>query len=79
MLEMPEIQVVAVCTPNYLHRDATIAACKAGKHVLCEKPIAMNAKERQEMVEAARANKVKVHRGLATSAAPRRRSRSRSS
>jgi len=59
MLEMPEIQVVSVCTPNYLHRDATIAACKAGKHVLCEKPIAMNAKEGKEMVDAARANKVK--------------------
>lgn len=59
MLEMPEIQVVSVCTPNYLHRDATIAACKAGKHVMCEKPIAMNAKEGREMVDAARANKVK--------------------
>ncbi len=60
MLKLPEIQVVSVCTPNYLHRDATIAACQAGKHVLCEKPIALNAREGREMVQVARANGVKL-------------------
>ncbi len=52
MLKLPEIQVVSVCTPNYLHRDATIAACQAGKHVLCEKIMARTIDEAQTMVEA---------------------------
>ena len=54
MLEMPEIDAVSVCTPNYVHFAPTIAALKAGKHVLCEKPIAMNATEATEMVATAR-------------------------
>ena len=54
LLEMPEIDGVSVCTPNYVHYQPTIDALKAGKHVLCEKPIAMNAREAQEMVATAR-------------------------
>ncbi|HZO92066.1 MAG TPA: Gfo/Idh/MocA family oxidoreductase [Chthonomonadaceae bacterium] len=54
LLEMPEIDAVSVCTPNYVHHGPTIAALKAGKHVLCEKPIAMNATEAAEMVKTAR-------------------------
>jgi len=54
MLEKVELDAVSVCTPNYLHRDPTIAALRAGKHVLCEKPLAINAREGKEMVEAAR-------------------------
>lgn len=52
LLEMDEIDAVSVCTPNYLHYEPTIEAFKAGKHVLCEKPIAMNAREAAEMVAA---------------------------
>jgi predicted dehydrogenase len=48
----PDIDVVYVITPNGLHHDHTIRAAKAGKHVICEKPMAVNAKEGKEMVEA---------------------------
>lgn len=54
LLEMDEVDAVSVCTPNYLHYEPTILAFKAGKHVLCEKPIAMNAREAEEMVQAGR-------------------------
>src|SRR4028119_1809296 len=48
MLQRDDIHVVSVTTPNFLHRDATVAALEAGKHVLCEKPLAMNAREGEE-------------------------------
>ena len=49
------IDAVSVCTPNGVHYEASIAASKAGKHVLCEKPMAMNAKHAAEMGAAAKA------------------------
>jgi predicted dehydrogenase len=52
MLEMKEIDIISVCTPNYAHAPATIAALNAGKNVICEKPMAKNAKEAEEMVKA---------------------------
>ncbi|HVF85172.1 MAG TPA: Gfo/Idh/MocA family oxidoreductase, partial [Abditibacteriaceae bacterium] len=54
MLERDDIQVISVTTPNFMHAEATIAALEAGKHVLCEKPLAMNSAEGEAMVEAAR-------------------------
>jgi predicted dehydrogenase len=54
LLEMPEIDAVSVCTPNFVHYQPTIDALKAGKHVICEKPIAMNAVQGAEMVATAR-------------------------
>jgi predicted dehydrogenase len=45
MLADKEVDVVVVTTPNALHPEQIIAAAKAGKHVLCEKPIAMSARE----------------------------------
>jgi predicted dehydrogenase len=52
MLEREQLDAVSVTTPNFAHRDATIAAFEAGCHVLCEKPIAMNVPEAREMVAA---------------------------
>ena len=50
MLEMEKIDVVSVCTPNYLHKEMTIEALKTGKHVLCEKPMALTSKDCKIMV-----------------------------
>jgi predicted dehydrogenase len=52
------IDAISVATPNGVHHAAALAALNAGKHVLCEKPMAMNAKQAQEMADAAKANGV---------------------
>jgi len=54
LLELKEIDAVNVCTPNYLHCRQTLDALKAGKHVICEKPMAMNVAEARKMVAAAK-------------------------
>ena len=48
-----EIDVISVCTPNGLHAEHSIKALKAGFHVLCEKPMAMNVHDCGEMIKAA--------------------------
>lgn len=53
MLRKERLDLVSVATPNKFHKPLTLAALKAGCHVLCEKPMAMNAKEGREMVAAA--------------------------
>lgn len=53
MLADPEIDVVHLATPNYLHYAQAKAAMLAGKHVLCEKPLAMNSRESAELVKLA--------------------------
>ena len=49
---------VSICTPNGVHFAPAVAAANAGKHVLCEKPMAMNAVQAQEMADAAKKNGV---------------------
>ena len=56
----PDIDAVYVITPNGLHHDQVIRVAKAGKQVICEKPMALNAKEGHEMIEACAKAKVKL-------------------
>ena len=56
MLKLKELDAVSVCTWNSAHAPCTIAALNAGKHVLCEKPMATSAAEAREMLEAAQRN-----------------------
>ena len=60
LLANPDIDAVSICTPNYLHAPASIAALKAGKHVLCEKPMATSREEAENMIEAAKATNKKL-------------------
>jgi predicted dehydrogenase len=54
MLADKEIDAVSVCTPNKFHVGPTVDALRAGKHVLCEKPLGMNADECRQMCKAAK-------------------------
>jgi len=49
----PSIDIVDICSPNYLHREMALAAIAAGKHVWCEKPLALDAAEAREVADAA--------------------------
>jgi predicted dehydrogenase len=60
MQDNPTIHAVYVATPNGLHRDHTVDAARAGKHVLCEKPMAVSAAECEEMIAACDAAAVKL-------------------
>ena len=62
LLERKDIDAVDICTPNNLHHEIAIAAASAGKMILCEKPLAMNTAEGQEMVEAVEKAGVAEHR-----------------
>jgi predicted dehydrogenase len=59
LLTDPAIDAVHVCTPNALHFPIVKAALEAGKHVVCEKPLAMSTAEAREMVQLARATKLR--------------------
>lgn len=52
--ELPEIDAVSVCTWNSAHAPCSVLALRYGKHVLCEKPMAMNAKEARAMIDASK-------------------------
>ena len=52
-VESKDIDVIAICTPTYLHKEMVVAAAEAGKQIFCEKPAAMNYAEALEMAQAA--------------------------
>lgn len=63
LLADEEVEAVYIATPVHLHAEQTISAAEAGKHVLCEKPMAMSVEECDRMIAACEANHVKL--GLA--------------
>jgi 1,5-anhydro-D-fructose reductase (1,5-anhydro-D-mannitol-forming) len=58
LLDDPEIDVVYISTTNELHRDQALAAASAGKHILCEKPLALSLDDAHQMLNAAQAANV---------------------
>src|SRR4051812_17580384 len=58
LLERKDIDAVDVCTPNNTHKEIALAAAKAGKMILCEKPLAMDSREGEEMCRAVEQAKV---------------------
>jgi predicted dehydrogenase len=67
MLASADIDAVDICLPHHLHRDAIVAAAKAGKHILCEKPLCLSpdeAKDVQEAVSAAGVTLMCAHNQL---------------
>ncbi|MCS5959797.1 Gfo/Idh/MocA family oxidoreductase [Klebsiella pneumoniae subsp. pneumoniae] len=56
----PQVDVVDITSPNHLHYTMAMAAIAAGKHVYCEKPLAVNEQQAQEMAQAARRAGVKT-------------------
>ncbi len=59
LLESDQVDAVDICTPNDRHIEPVLAAAQAGKHVYCEKPLAINVDEGRRMVEAVRSAGVK--------------------
>ena len=60
VVDRPDVDVVDICAPGDRHAEIAIAAARAGKHILCEKPLAMNVKECRQMLQAVKKAKV-VH------------------
>ncbi len=56
----PDIDVVDICSPNFLHKEMALEAIKQGKHVYCEKPLALNSTDAKLMAEAAKKAGVKT-------------------
>ena len=53
VVERPDIDIIDICTPTYLHKEIAVAAAQNGKHIFCEKPLALTFSQAKEMYEAA--------------------------
>lgn len=60
LLAAPDVDAVSVCTSNATHAESTIKALEAGKHVLCEKPMAITLEECEQMVACAEEHGLKL-------------------
>ncbi len=54
VVKRPDIDIIDICTPTYLHKEIAVAAAQNGKQIFCEKPLALNYGEAKEMYEAAK-------------------------
>ena len=70
LLADPDIDAVYIPLPNHLHVPWSIRAAEAGKHVLCEKPVALNAAEAEKLIEARDKYKVKIQEAYMVSTYP---------
>lgn len=70
MASDPSIDAIYIGTPNHTHHDIAIECMSHGKHVLCEKPLASNAREVREMIAAARANGVVLMEAMISTLSP---------
>ncbi len=60
LADLPAVQVVYIVLPNSMHAEYTVRAARAGKHVLCEKPMANSVAECRQMIDACRAAERKL-------------------
>jgi len=60
MLDRKDIELISVCVPNFLHHEIVLAAAEAGKHIVCEKPLATSLEDGEEMVEKCQSHGVKL-------------------
>lgn len=70
MAESKELDAVYIASPNSLHSQQAVLMMNHGKHVLCEKPIASNSKQLQEMIDAAASNKVVLMEAMKSTLLP---------
>ena len=70
MAKSPLIDAVYIATPNYVHAEQSILCMNHGKHVLCEKPFASNAREVRQMIEAAQRNNVTLMEAMISTLNP---------
>lgn len=61
MLKEPSVDMVLITLPTYLHRDFVIRAAAHGKHIFCEKPVALQVEEAEEMIEVCAKNNVRLY------------------
>jgi len=73
MVSREKLDVVIVSTPSFVHREGTVAAARAGAHVLCEKPIALSLEDADAMIEECERAGVKLMVGFSTPFEPRHR------
>jgi predicted dehydrogenase len=58
LVQIPDLNVVDICTPNFLHKEQVMLSVKYNKHIYCEKPLGMNSIETGEMLESVKKNNI---------------------